>query len=96
MGDAAPIRPGARVGLGRCRGVVLRVQSPPRMLRVHGRADHPGLYLVRWDGGGEHWYLAEHLTVDEPAPRALDRVRKALRRLRPRGSRGRAPGTSTP
>jgi len=84
MGDAdAPIRPGDRVGLGRCHGVVLRVQSPRRMLRAHGRADHPGLCLVRWDGGGEHWYLPEHLAVSEPAPRGLARIRKALRRPRP-------------
>lgn len=86
MGDAEapPIRAGDRVQLGHIVGTVLRVQSPRRMLRVHGRADHPGLCLVKWDkdgSGGEHWYEAIHLTVVRPAPGRLDRIRGGLRRL---------------
>jgi len=86
-GEVSPVRAGDRVQLGPIAGTVLRVQSPRRMLRVHGRADHPGLCLVRWDKDGAkhagHWYEATVLTVVESAPRALDSVRKALRRLRP-------------
>jgi len=84
-GEVSPVRAGDRVQLGSIAGIVLRVQSPRRMLRVHGRADHPGLCLVRWDKDGAkhagHWYEATVLTVVESVPSAMDRVRNGLRRV---------------
>jgi len=74
------IRSGDRVRLDSSTqifGTVLQTQSPRCMLKVHGKADHPGLCLVKWDNkGGEHWYEPVHLVVVEPAIGKIARIAK--------------------
>lgn len=90
MGNSTTaIRLGNKVRLsGEHLGIVLRVQSPRRMQRVHGAANHPGLCQVKWGSGPStsgdaDWYEATHLTVVVPAPtnrftRLCDGLRQAL------------------